>query len=59
MLRDGDGLIAARNFYLTSRTFAASAPDLLTIILEEIQKADEWAGSNPKNVAALISAQRP
>ncbi|NTU83696.1 MAG: sulfonate ABC transporter substrate-binding protein [Chloroflexales bacterium] len=57
VLRDGEGLIAARNFYLTSRDFATKAPELLQIVLEEIQKADDWANSQPKDVAALLSPQ--
>lgn len=56
-LRDGQGLIAARGFYLASRSFATGQAELLKLALEEIDKADKWAGQNRSQAAELISPE--
>lgn len=57
ILKDGEGLVANREFYLATKTFAEQQPDRLKVILEEIQKIDDWAASQPTEVAKLLSPE--
>lgn len=45
------------SFYLASRSFVEENPDAIRIILDEIQKLNEWADANPQKVAAILSAE--
>lgn len=54
-LKDGEGLVANREFYLASQSFADQNAESVKAILEEIQKVDEWAAKNPSGVANLLS----
>ncbi len=55
VLKDGEGLVANREFYLASQTYANQHSDYIKATLEEIQKVDEWAATRPKEVATLLS----
>ncbi len=57
VLADGKGLVANRQFYLASRTYAEKNPDILRIVIEEIAKVDDWGRQNLKEVTAILSAQ--
>ncbi|MCU0533396.1 MAG: hypothetical protein MUD14_05820 [Hydrococcus sp. Prado102] len=55
MLRDSDGLVSNRDFYLANRTFAQEHPEIIDAIREETQTVAAWAAKNPDEVAALLS----
>jgi sulfonate transport system substrate-binding protein len=57
VLADGKGLVANRQFYLASRSFAERHPDVVRIVVEEIARVDDWGRANPDQVAAILSAQ--
>jgi sulfonate transport system substrate-binding protein len=57
ILRDGEGLVANREFYLAAKPFSEKYPDRLNAILEELQKVDDWAASQPTEVAKLLSPE--
>lgn len=57
VLRDGEGLVANREFYLAAKPFAEQHSDRIKVILEETQKVDEWAKRNPEQVATLLAPQ--
>ncbi len=57
VLKDGEGLVANREFYLATKTFAEQQPNRLKAVLEEIQKVDTWAASQPTEVAKLLSPE--
>lgn len=57
VLRDGEGLVANREFYLAAKPFAEQHPEHIKVILEETQKVDEWAKRNPDQVATLLAPQ--
>ncbi|WP_232334306.1 aliphatic sulfonate ABC transporter substrate-binding protein [Oceanobacillus sp. AG] len=44
-----------RTFYYASTTFAEGNPELLDLILETIDKADQWANENNEDVIELLS----
>ncbi|MEG3950197.1 sulfonate ABC transporter substrate-binding protein [Microcoleus sp. SVA1_A4] len=55
ILKDGEGLVANREFYLAAKPFNDQYPDRTKAILEELQKVDEWAAAQPTEVAKLLS----
>lgn len=57
ILKDGENLAANREFYLGAKPFTDRYPDRIKVILEEIQKVDDWAKTNPTEVAKLLSPQ--
>lgn len=57
VLADGKGLVANYQFYLAARPYAEKNSDIVRIVLEEIAKVDEWGAKNPRDVAAILSAQ--
>ena len=57
ILADGEGVVSNHEFYLASRSFAEGYPEIINILLNELNKADEWASSNQKEVAEQLSLQ--
>ena len=57
VLKDGEGLVANREFYLAAKPFNDQYPDRTKAILEELQKVDEWAAAQPTEVAKLLSPE--
>lgn len=54
-LRDGQGLVANRGFFLTTQSFAESQPDTLKVVLEELESVSNWAQDNAPSVAKFLS----
>lgn len=52
---DGKGAVANHQFYLAARAYAEKHPEIVHILLEEIDKIDQWGKQNPKEVAKFIS----
>ncbi|MGF9712061.1 sulfonate ABC transporter substrate-binding protein [Paenibacillus naphthalenovorans] len=57
ILADGTGVVSNHEFYFASRSFVEKNPDLTAILLEELDKVDEWAKTNLKELTELLSAQ--
>jgi sulfonate transport system substrate-binding protein len=57
ILRNGEGLVANREFYLGERSFVEQNADVLNELVAEIQTVDEWATNNKTEVAELLSPQ--
>jgi sulfonate transport system substrate-binding protein len=57
VLRDGEGLVANREFYLASRDFASQNPEVVEALLAEIQVVDQWSVENPTELAELLSPE--
>lgn len=55
LLADGKGAVANHQFYLSSRAYAEKYPEIVHILLEEIDKIDQWGKQNPKEVAKFIA----
>lgn len=55
ILADGKGVVANHQFYLSSRAYAEKYPEIVRILLEEIDKVDQWGKQNPKEVAQFIA----
>ncbi len=57
ILADGTGLVANHQFFLASRPYAEKNPKILSILLDELDKVDQWGAKNLKEVAAVLSQQ--
>jgi sulfonate transport system substrate-binding protein len=55
VIRDSKGLVANRDFYLASKTFADKNPKIIEAIREETQEVAAWAKKNPEDVAEFLS----
>ncbi len=56
-LIDGTGIVNNPTFYFATRTFAEQQPDLIKTVLQEVQKVDDWANANPREVAEFLAPQ--
>ncbi|WP_141432922.1 sulfonate ABC transporter substrate-binding protein [Bacillus sp. 03113] len=54
---NGENLTQNRTFYFGSEKFVNNNPDTINIILEELQKSDEWANTHTKEVATILSKE--
>ncbi|MBR8840838.1 MAG: ABC transporter substrate-binding protein, partial [Stigonema ocellatum SAG 48.90 = DSM 106950] len=55
ILRDGKGITTQGGYYLAESKFVQENPDLVKIILEEINNVGEWAEAHPRDVAEIIA----
>lgn len=55
VLKDGSNLVDNHQFYLASRPYAEQHPQVITAIVEEIQKVGDWPKNNPKQVTDLVA----
>ena len=51
------GLGENRGFFLASRAFAQPNPNLIKIVLEELEKSEAWAKANPHKIAEIYAPQ--
>ena len=54
-LRDAEGLVNNRTYYVARRSFAVEHPKLLEAVLAELEVVADWAKRHPAQVAALYS----
>lgn len=54
-LRNGEGLVDNHQFYLSSRTLAEQHPEIVEILLEEVDKTGQWVEANQAEAVALVS----
>ncbi len=57
VLRDGQGLVANRGFFLSTKAFTSEQPERVKILVDELTKVSEWAKSNPSKVAQFLSTE--
>jgi sulfonate transport system substrate-binding protein len=53
-LADGKGLAQYQRYYLTSNTYAASHPKVLSVVFNELQKTGQWLKANPLKAAEIL-----
>ncbi|RCJ36703.1 ABC transporter substrate-binding protein [Nostoc minutum NIES-26] len=54
ILRDSEGFDLPGGYYIGARKFSEENPQLLKIVIEEIQKIGKWADEHPKETAKLL-----
>lgn len=57
ILADGTGLVSNHQFFLAARPYVTKRPDVVKIVLDELDKTDQWAKANQKEAAAVLSTQ--
>ncbi|MFD1260287.1 sulfonate ABC transporter substrate-binding protein [Entomomonas asaccharolytica] len=55
VLKDGSNIVDNHQFYLASRPYAEQHPQVITAIVEEIQKVGDWPKNNPNQVTDLVA----
>ncbi|MEE3717676.1 sulfonate ABC transporter substrate-binding protein [Tumidithrix elongata RA019] len=55
LLVDGKGLTPFREFYLAAQSFTDKNPDLVPVIIEELQALGNWAVANPQASAEFLA----
>lgn len=55
ILADATGIVANREILFASQSFAKQHPDRLKLLLDEVNKVDDWAKTRPKEVAEILS----
>lgn len=55
ILRNGEGVVNNHEFYIAARPLAEKHPEILKIIIEEIQSVDQWAKSHLQEVADFLA----
>ncbi|MFG1261853.1 MULTISPECIES: sulfonate ABC transporter substrate-binding protein [Xanthobacter] len=54
-LADGTGIVSNYQFYLSTRTFADQAPQVVDVLLKGVAEVGAWVKANPKAAAAEFS----
>ncbi len=57
VIRDGKGITTQGGYWLGSRNFVKDNPEVVKIILEEVNSVGKWAEANPREVATLIAPE--
>lgn len=57
ILADGTGLVANHQFFLAARTYAEKNPKIIDILLDELNRIDQWGARNQDEVATILAAQ--
>lgn len=57
VLADGSGLVSNHQFYLAARPYAERNPGIVNLLIEELARVDDWGRANPKEAAAVLTAQ--
>ena len=57
VLRDGEGLVANRGFFLSTQSFVDQNPELLEKLLENLKATSTWAKEHPDEVATFLSSE--
>lgn len=55
VLANGKGLVSGREFYFASREFVQRHPDLVTVMIGEIDRVGRWANERPHEIAELLA----
>ncbi|MBD2200472.1 MULTISPECIES: aliphatic sulfonate ABC transporter substrate-binding protein [Calothrix] len=55
LIDGGNGLRDTNNFLSTTRKFYEQNPEVIKVVLDELQKAQIWSKQNPKEIAELLA----
>ncbi len=55
ILADGSGVVGNRGYYFSSLNYAAKNQDVLSLVIEEINKLDQWAVANKSAYASELA----
>lgn len=55
LLINGEGLTSDRDFFIASKDFVDHEPEIVDIIIEEIQYASDWANNNHDELVKMLA----
>lgn len=55
LLVDGEGLTTDRDFFVASESFAKENEEIISVILEEIEKSSEWANNHHEELVKMLA----
>jgi sulfonate transport system substrate-binding protein len=55
VIADASGVVGNRAFYFSSQTYAAKHPDVIRILIEELDKVDQWGQQNRDSLASELA----
>lgn len=55
VIADASGVVGNRAYYFSSQTYAAKHPDVIRIVIEELEKIDEWGRQNKDQLASELA----
>lgn len=55
VLADGQGIASYQRYYLAATPYAQARPDVLRVLLAELQKAGVWVKQHPRDAAQLLA----
>ncbi len=55
VIADASGVVGNRAFYFSSQTYAAKNPDVIRILIEELDKVDQWGKQNKDQLASELA----
>ncbi|OLL30904.1 sulfonate ABC transporter substrate-binding protein [Burkholderia sp. SRS-W-2-2016] len=55
VLADASGVVGNRAFYFSSQNFAANNSDVIRILIEELEKIDQWGQQNRDQLASELA----
>ncbi|MGI2906380.1 aliphatic sulfonate ABC transporter substrate-binding protein [Tolypothrix sp. VBCCA 56010] len=58
ILRTAEGLDSPGGYYIAGKQFAIDNPELLRIVIEEMDKIERWAETHPQETAKLIAPEQ-
>jgi sulfonate transport system substrate-binding protein len=57
ILADGTGVVSNYQFFVASRSYARQSPKIVDIVVEELDKTDQWSSKNQAQVVSVLSQQ--
>ena len=57
VLADGRGIVSNHQFYFARRGFAQQAPKVVSAVLEELDKIDQWGKAHPREVSQDLARE--
>ncbi|MGF6805606.1 ABC-type nitrate/sulfonate/bicarbonate transport system substrate-binding protein [Paraburkholderia sp. Clong3] len=58
VIADASGVVGNRAFYFSSQSYAANNPDVVRILIEELDKVDQWGKQNKDQLASELAQLR-
>lgn len=55
VIADASGVVGNRAFYFSSQSYAANNPDVIRILIEELDKVDQWGKQNKDQLASELA----
>ncbi|CAM2168395.1 sulfonate transport system substrate-binding protein [Paraburkholderia sacchari] len=59
VIADASGVVGNRAYYFSSQTYAAKNPDVIRILIEELDKVDQWGKQNRDQLASELAQLWP